>query len=109
MLNFLIAKVYAAESTIPPQPYNFLSNITTLGCLFSWITNGIVVLGMGLVIVFLALGFIKFITSQGDKLATETAQKWVTYAVLGGVGLFAIYAIKAILLKLLGATDLLTC
>jgi len=54
-----------------------------------------------LVLVFLVLGFIRFITSQGDKVATEQAQKWVTYAIIGGVGLFLVYAIKALLLNFL--------
>jgi hypothetical protein len=34
-------------------------------------------------------------------VATEQAQKWVTYAIIGGVGLFLVYAIKAVLLNFL--------
>jgi len=80
--------------------------VNTLNELFTWITNGIIILGLGLVVIFLAIGFIRFITSQGDKVATEQAQKWVTYAVLGGIGLFAVYAIKAVVLNLLGSSDI---
>lgn len=104
MLNsLLITKVYAAA--IPAGKEIVSLPITTLYGLFTWITNAIIIVGLGLVVIFLAIGFIRFITSQGDKVATETAQKWVTYAVLGGVGLFAVYAIKAVLLNLMGVKD----
>jgi len=102
MLNsLLVQKVYA----ISTNPINPLTGINDLGTLFTWATNLVIVIGLGLVIVFLAVGFIRFITSQGDKVQTETAQKWVTYAVLGGVGLFAVYAIKAVLLNIVGANE----
>lgn len=101
--SLLITKVYAAA--IPSGKEIVSLPITSLYGLFTWITNAIIIIGLGLVVIFLAMGFIKFITSQGDKVATETAQKWVTYAVLGGVGLFAVYAIKAVLLNLMGVKD----
>ena len=99
MLNSLLITTAQAASTIPSDKPVVDLGITTLYGLFTWITNFIV-------IIFLAIGFIRFITSQGDKVATETAQKWVTYAVLGGVGLFAVYAIKAVILNLLGTGDI---
>lgn len=98
----LIQKVYAAA--IPTGEIVTLPNITSLSTLFQWVTNLLIVLGFGLVIVFLALGFIRFITSQGDKEATATAQKWVSYAALGGVGLLAVYTLKAIILGITGAS-----
>jgi len=101
--SLLITKVYAAAIPSGKEIVNL--PITTLYGFFTFITNAIIILGLGLVVVFLALGFIQFITSQGDKVRTETAQKWVTYAVLGGVGLFAVYAIKAVILNLMGVKD----
>lgn len=99
-----IAYLIAADSSISAtEEINPLKSITNLQTLFTWVTNAIIVLGLGIVIVFLALGFISFVTSQGDKVKTEQAQKWVTYAVLGGVGLFAVYAIKAVIFNLVGA------
>ena len=104
MLNsLLIQKVYAIDSNTPIVG-NVFANLTLQG-LFTWVTNLLIILGLGLVLVFLALGFIKFITSQGDKIATDQAQKWITYAVLGGVGLFAVFAIKSVILNLVGHTD----
>jgi heme/copper-type cytochrome/quinol oxidase subunit 2 len=91
----------AVSSTVELNP---LTQITSLSTLFTFITNAIIIVGLFVVIVFLALGFIAFVTSQGDKVKTEQAQKWVTYAVLGGVGLLAVYAIRAVILSLTGAT-----
>jgi len=93
-----------AASEIPTTEINPLSGITNLQTLFTWVTNVVIIVGIGIVIIFLALGFISFVTSQGDKIKTEQAQKWVTYAVLGGIGLFAVYAIKAVIFNLVGYT-----
>jgi hypothetical protein len=101
--SLLITKVFAAA--VPADKPIVNLPITSLYGFFTFITNAIIIVGLGLVVVFLALGFIQFITSQGDKLRTETAQKWVTYAVLGGVGLFAVYAIKSVILNLMGVKD----
>jgi hypothetical protein len=97
----------AVESGLSTAPITApgLAGVNSVGDLFTVITNVIIMVGLGLVLVFLALGFIKFITSQGDKVATEQAQKWVTYAIIGGVGLFAVFAIKTLILNLMGVKD----
>jgi Na+-driven multidrug efflux pump len=69
------------------------------------IINLLIIIGVGLVIVFLALGFIKFATSQGDKAATDQAKKWLTYTFIGGIGILAVFAIKEFVLTLIGAED----
>lgn len=100
---------YSIAAAIPSNTeINPLSKITSVTTLFSFVTNAIIVLGLGIVIVFLALGFISFVTSQGDKVKTEQAQKWVTYAVLGGIGLLAVYAIRAVIYSITGANNNLT-
>jgi hypothetical protein len=114
--DFLVSTVYAASDTEPAgswtSPNLFKSNIfgtsPTVADVFVGITNIMIFIGIGLVLVFLVLGFIRFITSQGDKVATEQAQKWITYAIIGGVGLFLVYAVKAMLLNLLKVNDPLT-
>lgn len=98
--DLLIQKVYAVDFNNEISG-NLFEN-QTLGGLFEIVTNIIIYVGLGLVLVFLALGFIKFITSQGDKVATEQAQKWVTYAIIGGVGLLAVFAIRRIIVSLVG-------
>jgi hypothetical protein len=105
MLNLLLVSKVFAATAIPTDKPVVTFGITTLSGFFYWVTNALIIAGLGLVVVFLAMGFIRFITSQGDKVATEQAQKWVTYAVLGGVGLFAVYAIKAIVFNLMGVSD----
>jgi hypothetical protein len=95
---YLIAASVPFDSEINP-----LSTITSMYSLFTFITNAIIIVGLFVVVVFLALGFISFITSQGDKVKTEQAQKWVTYAVLGGIGLLAVYAIRTVILNFVGA------
>lgn len=99
----MIQKVYAVVKTTPL--IESIGGITNIGELFTWLTNIIIIIGFGMVVVFLALGFIRFVTSQGDKLATEQAQKWVSYAALGGVGLLAVYTIKAVILSLTGVDE----
>ncbi len=101
--QLFISKAHAAMTTDPIGGTVF--NNLTIGGLFTMATNLLIIIGLGLVLVFLALGFIKFITSKGDKVETDTAQKWVTYAVLGGVGLFAVYAIKSVIINLVGGSD----
>ena len=100
----LILKAYAEDWSDPEQFSGNIFKNATLGGIFTIVTNIIIYVGLGLVLVFLALGFIKFITSQGDKVATEQAQKWVTYAIIGGVGLLAVFAIRSIILSLVGAS-----
>jgi hypothetical protein len=96
---------YSLAAISTNDQINPLSGITDLKTLFTFVTNAVIILGLGLVVVFLALGFISFVTSQGDKVKTEQAQHWVTYAVLGGIGLFAVYAIKAVILNIVGANN----
>lgn len=96
----MLEKVYAAGiSTSAANPVTQVSDLRTL---FNWVLNLVLAVGISLVTVMLALGFIKYITSQGDKAAVEQAQKWVTYAAIGGVGLFFVFAIKTVLLSLIG-------
>jgi hypothetical protein len=104
--DFLISKVYAADPDFnDPSIWNSTKLINPTGGitgLLITVTNIILTIGLGLVLVFLALGFIRFITSQGDKVATEQAQKWVTYAVIGAVGLLLVYAIKSFIWSFAG-------
>ena len=104
--DFLVSNVYAADWTDPDRFTSpILGENPSLEKTFIAVTNILIVIGIGLVLVFLVLGFIRFITSQGDKVATEQAQKWVTYAIIGGVGLFLVYALKSVILNFLNVSD----
>jgi len=81
------------------------SGLTTVGAIFSFATNLLIGIGWGLVFIMLALGFTQYVMSKGDKTATQGAQQWLTYAVIGGVGLLMIGLIRTILQNLLGIED----
>ncbi|HRY56988.1 MAG TPA: hypothetical protein P5014_02370 [Patescibacteria group bacterium] len=99
----LIQKVFAEVSFDDPDVYGGgIFQGAELDKVFEISANIVIWVGLGLVLVFLALGFIKFITSQGDKVATEQAQKWVTYSIIGGVGLLAVFAIRGIIMQIAG-------
>lgn len=103
IFNGLIQKVEAADSVNYTTVYNpFGNNITTVAQIFNFIINLIIGVGWSLVIVMVALGFMQYVVSQGEKTQTEKAQKWLTYAVVGGVGLFFVMVIRNVLPTLVG-------
>jgi hypothetical protein len=85
--------------------FNPLSNVKNLGQVFAMLINIIIGVGWGLVFIMLAMGFVQYVLSKGEKTAVENAQKWITYSVIGGVGLFFIMVLKTIIPKLFGADD----
>jgi hypothetical protein len=101
-MNLLLQKVYAQQQSVPRTTQNPLSDITDLGQVFAMIVNLILGVGWALVFVMLAMGFVQYVVSQGDKTKVDTAQKWLTYAVIGGVGLFFVMVLRAIIPNLLG-------
>ncbi len=74
----------------------------TLSNFFTFILNLLLGVGFSLTLIMLAMGFIQYIMAQGDKAGVEKAQKWVTYAVIGGLGLFLVFAIRSALQSLIG-------
>ncbi len=100
LLSVLESKVYALAAGTTPLTGIAISSVNGLVTL---VTNILIIVGVAVVIVFLALGFIKYITSGGDKNAVDSAQKTLTYAVIGGVGLLIVYGLRTLLLGLLSA------
>lgn len=103
--DFLIQKVFAAQVPSTEIKPGAFEGITTLNGLVTVIVNAIIIIGAAVVIIFLAMGFISFITSQGDKIKAEQAQKWVTYAIIGGIGLFAVFVLRNVIFNLIGWND----
>ena len=92
-------------------PTNMISPVSTtrfgsLGAIFGFIINVIIGVGWALVFVMLALGFIQYVMSQGETKAADKARMWLTYAVIGGVGLFFLTAIRTIIPGLLGGNGI---
>ncbi|AHB40624.1 TPA: hypothetical protein DHW62_02450 [candidate division WWE3 bacterium] len=103
LLSLLESKVYAAAAPVDKIegiPVSSVNELVTV------ITNILIIVGVAVVVIFLAMGFIKYITSGGDKNAVDSAQKTLTYAVIGGVGLLIVYGLRTLLLNLLNAQSL---
>ncbi len=102
MLSSLITKVYAQGlGTSVSNPLGD-TEFDTLSDVFGFIINLVLGVGYALVFVMLALGFVQYVLSKGEKQAVDSAQKWLTYAVIGGVGLFFITVAKSIIENLTG-------
>ncbi|EKE00203.1 MAG: hypothetical protein ACD_22C00077G0003 [uncultured bacterium] len=97
----LLQNVYAVGTTVENPLPNFAD--ATVGQLAGYAINVILGIGWALTFVMLATGFIKYITSKGETKATDSARNWLTFAALGGVGLFFLTVIKSIIWNLLGA------
>jgi hypothetical protein len=100
----LIQTVQAAAVT--STLINPLTNVTTLSQVFGMIANLVIGVGWSLVVIMVAMGFIQYIVSQGEKTAVEKAQRWLTYAVIGGVGLFFVSVLKTIMQNVFGGQDI---
>ena len=100
VLSLFETKVYAVTS-VGTTPITGLQ-IDTVSGLVTTITNIVIIVGLALVVLFLAIGFVKYVSSGGDKNAVDSAQKTLTYAVIGGVGLLLVYGIRALILGLIG-------
>lgn len=95
-----MTKVYAQVGNQLTDPLGGRYN--SLGNIFGFIINVIIGVGWALVFIMLALGFIQYVMSQGESKAADKARMWLTYAVIGGVGLFFLTAIRTIIPGLLG-------
>lgn len=94
----MLKQVYAAVYTDKLPTFG---NNWTLKMFFTFVLNLILGVGLSLTLIMLAMGFIQYIMAQGDKVGVEKAQKWVTYSVIGGLGLFLVFAIRSAMLNAL--------
>lgn len=101
MFDFLLSEVAAVSNNIySPLTGRFAS----FNDIFNFITNVIIGVGWGLVFIMLAMGFIRYVMSKGDPKETKAAQETLTYAIIGGIGLFSLMLIKTLVFNLLGVT-----
>ncbi len=97
----LIQDVYAGPGVGTTVSSSLTTDFTDIGDLAGFVINIILGIGWALTFIMLAGGFIRYITSRGETKATDSARNWLTYAALGGVGLFFLTVIKNIILSLL--------
>jgi len=102
-----IQKVFAdAADGVNTSVTSPITQFTNLGDVFGWMINLVIGVGWAMVFVMLALGFVQYVMSRGEKTAVESAQKWLTYAVIGGVGLFFVTFVRNLIPQLLGGEQI---
>ena len=92
--------VYAAINSTPVDPLKG-SGINSLANLFGLAINIVMGVGVALTVIFLILGGIKYVTSQGDKTQTQAARESLTNAVIGFIVVIGAFVIRTIVLGLL--------
>lgn len=100
------------------DPFRYFNNISrtsydpstgvptnTMGGLFAMVLN--IAMGSAIAIAVISIGIagIKFVTSRSDPKATDTAKKALTYGVLAFILALGAFALKVIILNLVGVTD----
>ncbi|KKS16288.1 MAG: hypothetical protein UU77_C0055G0002 [candidate division WWE3 bacterium GW2011_GWC1_41_7] len=98
----LVQNVYAVSTELE-DPLG--GRFTSLSSVFGWAINIVIGVGWALVFIFLALGFIRYITSRGDPKSAAGAQSSLVHTLIGGVGLFFLTAFRFIITGLLGAEE----
>jgi len=68
------------------------------------VANLFIIVGFGLVIISIAISFIQFAISTGDKDATDRAKNTLSWGGIGALVVLGAFTIKNIILKLLGVS-----
>ncbi len=92
--------VYAQVDSNIVDPLN--NRFTSLSSIFGVVYNIALGSGIALTIIYLILGGIKYIMSQGDKANTMVAREWLTNAIIGFVIVIAAMSIRSIIVSALG-------
>ncbi len=101
----LIRKVYAVAPGVNTSAVRnpLADKYTDIASVFGLVTNIVIGVGVSLTVIFLVIGGIKYITSQGDPKAADSARGALTNAVIGFVIVLAALAIKFLIQRVLGA------
>lgn len=96
--------VFAQVATTPTDPLSG-SNLgganATLPNLFGLIMNVVLGVGIALTVIYLILGGIKYIMSQGDKANTQVAREWLTNAIIGFIVVLGAFVIRSVVSNVL--------
>ena len=101
----LIRKVYAQNVSTSTVGNPLAGKYNTIGEVLTLVTNIVIGVGVALTIVFLVIGGIKYITSQGDPKAADSARGALTNAVIGFVIVLAALAIRFLIQNVLGGNN----
>lgn len=91
----------AANTTPPADP---LSRFGNLGDVLGFVMNVVFYVGIAMTIIFLIMGGLRYVTSGGSKEGTEAARGMITSAVIGFIVVVGAFAIKTILVSVLGVS-----
>lgn len=108
MRLFQIVERALAQGTLPeteptsPVPERWES----VAAILSGAINLTFAVGIGICLVFMTVGGIKYATSGGDQKAAESARNTITSAVIGFVVILAFRLVLELIMKLLGVTTI---
>lgn len=94
--------VYAAGVNTTATDPLANSGLNTLKDVFGLIINVVLGVGIALTIIYLILGGIKYVMSQGDPKNTQVAREWLTNAVIGFIVVIGAFVIRTIVANVLG-------
>lgn len=97
--NVIQGPQVANPNNLNNPPVGFANN---LGNILTGILSFVMVIAALLVLFYLILGGIEWITSGGDKGKTESARNKITAAVIGIIILAAAFAITQVIVRFLG-------
>ncbi len=104
----LLVKTAFANGVPVDKPPSGASTTTwgSLGAVLYGVMNVVFYVGIALTVIFLIIGGVRYITSGGSKEGSEAARKMITNAVIGFIVVLGAFAIRTIVAKTLGVTDI---
>jgi len=101
-----LERVFAADPNVPTDvDTSNVDWVSSLSDVFGLIINVVMGVAISLAVIFLGIGGIKYITSQGDPKASEAAKNAITNAVIGLVVAIAAFGIKKLVGNVIGGTN----
>lgn len=99
--SFLVFSVKA--QTVAPTPVEFINptNLDSVQKITSSITDWILGLTIGIVILFLIIGGVYYITSAGDEKQAQEGKKIINYTLIGLVIILISYSLVKALDKII--------
>ena len=94
-----------AQTAIVEIPTN-IAPTTDFGLVVSTLIQTLFLVAGIVMLIFMVVGGVQFITSGGDKIQAQAARDRITYALIGILVVAASFAIAALLQRVLGITIL---
>ena len=107
LISHIFPKVKAAgaDITISTKGANEVAAFKDLGTLVNFVINLVFGVGLSLALLFVIIGGIKYITSQGDEGKATEARNTITNAVIGAVVIIAFRVLINLALNVLGLDE----